>query len=288
MSDRDVVPLAHRAGALAAVYLATALPAALAAAPFARASARLVEHDPRGDALFWQPGGAWLLEAGRGALDVAPVALPYAPWLLAAWALVLVVPWGLLLVALTTAGPLRPKGAGVALFDRLPALTSLAVLSALTRGAALAIGVGVALELGPSFAGADATTRSRDLITLSAALLAPVGYGLVRWVFDLAFAACVRRGEPTAAALLTAFGVVHGRFGRALWPWLASTCAQGACVAAAAWAVGRLMGTPSERPWVFVVHQAALLALVVARALWLRRALVLVGPPWPSPDEDPA
>ncbi|HEU4404939.1 MAG TPA: hypothetical protein VFS43_06565 [Polyangiaceae bacterium] len=285
MSEHGPLPLYRRAGALALVYLATALPAALAAAPFARAAARLVGHDPRGDALLWRPGGAWLVEAGRGALEIVPAALPLAPWLLAPWALALVVPWGLLLAALVTEGPLG-RGAGRVLLGRLGPLVSLTALSVITRAAALAAGAAFALEFGPSLAGASASARTRDLLTLAFALLAPVGYGLVRLVHDLALAACVRRREAAAASLVTALGTVYRGFGRALAPFLASLLVQGASVALAAWAVGRLMGTPDEWPWVLALHQATLLVVVVARALWLRRALALVGPPWPPPDED--
>ncbi len=284
--DRVPVPLARRAGTLAAVYLATALPAALLALPFARSAARLVAHDPRGDALFWRPGGAWLVDAGRGALELAPAAMPLVPWLLAPWAIALIVPWALLLLALMTDGPLRRGPLVLALLDRLGPLASLTVLSALTRAAALAAGAFVALSVGPSLAGPDATTRTRDLSTLAFGLLAPLGYGLARWVHDLALAACVRHREPAAASLVTALGTAYRGAGRALAPWLASSLAQGAALAAAAWAVGSLMLTPAEWPWVLALHQAALLFLVLARAWWLRRALALVGPPWPPLDDD--
>jgi hypothetical protein len=284
MSDDGApLPLARRAGVVAVVYLATALPAALAAAPAARAAAQFVGHDPRGDALFWRPGGAWLVEAGRRALDAAPVVLPLAPWALALWALSLVVPWGLLLVALTTQGPLRRETAGVALLGRLGPLATLTAASALARGAAVALGLGVAGELGPALAGPDAGPRARDLLALGLALAAPLGYALARWVHDLALAACVRRGERAGPALVTALGTAYQAPRRALAPWLASTLAQGACVAGAAWAVGHLVGGAYEWPAVALLHQATLLALVVARAWWLRRALALVGPPWPPP-----
>ncbi|HEU4535144.1 MAG TPA: hypothetical protein VFS00_13545, partial [Polyangiaceae bacterium] len=153
------LPLARRAGTLAVVYLATALPAALAGAFFARSAALLVGHDPRGDALFWRPGGAWLAEAARGALELAPAALPLAPWVLAPWALALVVPWGLLLIALMTGGPLRRAPLGLALLDRLGPLVSLTALSVLTRAAFLALGLGLASALGPELAGPGATAR---------------------------------------------------------------------------------------------------------------------------------
>ncbi|HEU4537120.1 MAG TPA: hypothetical protein VFS00_23525, partial [Polyangiaceae bacterium] len=72
----------------------------------------------------------------------------------------------------------------------------------------------------------------------------------------------------------------------ALGPWLASLLAQGALVAAAAWGTGLL--TDAGYGWlpIAALHQATLLGLVVARAWWLRRALALVGPPWPPPDDD--
>jgi hypothetical protein len=111
----------------------------------ARSAALLVAHDPRGDALFWQPGGAWLAEAARGALDLAPAALPLAPWLLAPWALALVVPWGLLLIGLMTGGSLRRGPLGLALLDRLGPLVSLTALSVLTRAAVVALGLGLAI-----------------------------------------------------------------------------------------------------------------------------------------------
>jgi hypothetical protein len=286
MSEREPLPIGRRLGALGLVYLATALPAVLAAAPFARAAARLVGHDPRGDALLFRPGGAWLVEAGRGAFELAPVALPLAPWVLAPWALALIVPWGFLLVALTTEGPLHRGGAGHVLLGRLGSLVSLTALSVITRGAALAIGAALALELGPSLAGANASVRTRELLTLAFALGAPLGYGVVRLVHDLALAACVRRREAAAPSIVTALGTLYRDFGRTVGPFLASIVVQGASIGLTAWAVGRLMGTPNEWPWVLVVHQLTLLALVVARAFWLRRALVLVGPPWPPPDDD--
>ncbi|MCU0681089.1 MAG: hypothetical protein MUF34_02295 [Polyangiaceae bacterium] len=280
------LPVARRAGLLAVVYLATALPAVLAGAFVARSAALLVAHDPRGDALFWQPGGAWLAEAARGALDLAPAALPLAPWLLAPWALALVVPWGLLLIGLMTGGSLRRGPLGLALLDRLGPLVSLTALSVLTRAAVVALGLGLAAELGPLLAGPDATARTRDLLTLALGLSAPLGYGMVRWVHDLALAACVRRRESAASALVSALGTAYHNARRSFGPWLASTLAQGALVAASAWGTGRLTGARYEWPAIAVLHQLTLLGLVVARAWWLRRALVLVGPPWPPPDDD--
>ncbi|HEX5099961.1 MAG TPA: hypothetical protein VFV94_10695 [Polyangiaceae bacterium] len=260
---------ALRAGA--GLVLASPLVAAVASTGITRF--------PEGDRLLFEPGGLMLVEVAR-TLWSAVVPLIQAELVMGlVLALGLVVPYAVLLVALSRREPRTLSDLFGTAMTRVPPLVALQGLTLLAQSAALLALATFAAGLREALVGA--TSRRADLAfvaVLALGGLVVLGLGALR---DLSSAACVEEtlGSPAAlrrgvAALLRAPGAVLSGFGAAL-------VAASACVGVGALLTGALdVGRPGafRVALVLVLHLAVLLGRSVCRALWLQRALGLVEP----------
>ncbi|HWP09718.1 MAG TPA: hypothetical protein VNN72_28445 [Polyangiaceae bacterium] len=234
---------------------------------------------PEGDRLLFEPGGLMLVEVAR-ALWSAVVPLIQAELVMGlVLALGLVVPYAVLLVALSRRAPKTTAELFGRAMTRVPPLVALQGLTLLAQSAALLALAAFAAGLREALVGA--TSRPADLVfvlVLALGGLVVLGFGALR---DLSSAACVEDelASPAAlrhglAALLRAPGAVFSGFG-------AAAVAAAACVAAGALLTGALdVGRPGafRVALVLALHQAVLLGRTLCRAFWLRRALGLVEP----------
>lgn len=234
---------------------------------------------PDGDALLFEPGGAYLLDAVRKILPSLGSALRSSLWLYGLVALASLVPLSALLVALDAERRLSLHEWGARALEQLPRFTLLAGATLLAQGALCAVFV-VAWGALRELLSASYDERSADLVSLSVpalGILCVLAFGLFQ---DVVRAAAVRQraslGEALRAALSTArarpFAIVAG--------WLMPLSWSIAALSAGAIAVGRLrLEQPGE--WradaALAIHQLVVLTLVGLRALWLKRALELVG-----------
>jgi hypothetical protein len=275
----------ERAGAVLFVWALQLLAAALIAAPVAGAFAGTgVAAHPHGDRVLFEPGGVLLIESLRLGAGALLGALRASLLELVVLAVAGIVPLAALLLALATRERLRIGawlGAAVAHFPAFVLIGGaswlvravLVVLSLLAWGA-LDDGLGSALG-----------ERGADLAGLGGLLFAAILLAAVGITADLARAASVReraRALPAIAAGLRSF---VSRPLAAAVSWLIPAVWSVAIVAAAALAVGalrlELSGSWRVAAALFA-HQAAVLALVALRALWLSKALELVASATPS------
>lgn len=270
----------HRVLAVALDFALRAAAGLVLASPLLAAVASTgITRFPEGDRLLFEPGGLMLVEVAR-TLSSAVVPLLQAELVMGlVLALGLVVPYAVLLVALSRREPRTLSELFGTALTRVPPLVALQGLTLLAESAALLALATFAAGLRETLVGA--TSRRADLVFLAVLALGGLvllGLGALR---DLSSAACVEEtlGSPAAlrrgvASLLRAPGAVCSGFGAAL-------VAAGACVAAGALLTGALdVGRPGafRVALVLLVHQAVLLGRSVVRAFWLHRALGLVAP----------
>ncbi len=270
----------RRPGAVALLWAARLLASLLVAWPIAGVFGALgAGRGAERDAVLFEPGALFLLEALRLGDRALLAALQSAAFSWAVFALLLLVPMAALLVALAHEGRLE-LGAwlGTAL-HHVPRFLLLAGITLLGQALlvvvfALAYGGIQRLWIG------RASERSADLLSVAWFGLAAAGVLLFSVLQDLARAASVTRQERASDNLVHAVGVLRARPGRVLGTWLVVSFVGIAVVALAAWAVD---ATHVERPetWrvvtVALTHQLAALALAALRAAWLAFSLRAVG-----------
>jgi len=233
---------------------------------------------PEGDRLLFEPGGLMLTEVAR-ALWTAAVPLIRAELVTGlALGMALIVPYSLLLVALSGRGSSTAALWGEVV-TRVPSLLALHGLTLLTQGGALLAAGTLAFQLRSALVGA--TSRGADLVLVGIALLGGLlvlGLAALR---DLASAACVQGSLHSRAALASGVSTFRRLPGRVFRGWAPPLGAGAALVGAGALLTGALDVSRSGA-WrvalVLAVHQTVLLGRSLCRAFWLSRALRLVQP----------
>jgi hypothetical protein len=272
--------LRDRPGALLFVWAFQLAGAMLAAGPIVGALSRtgIADH-PAGDAILFEPGGLLLVEAlrlGGPALLGALGASGFSLLLLHAAALV---PLAALLVALATPGKLNtPLWLGRAA-AHFPAFLLLAGVTWLARALLLVASLFLLAPIG-GWLDSAVNERNADLALLAGVLVVFILLILLGIAQDLGRAAVVRHGSRALGSLVTGLAALRRRPLAALAGWLTPASWSVALIAGAAIVTGWL-AVDQPGSWrvlaVLVVHQAALLGLLLLRALWLRTALGLVG-----------
>lgn len=267
--------LRSRAGVLAFAWATTSATGLVLASPFAAITGSLLSHRPEGDGLLWQPGGVFLVEGMRLLVREGAAVRPLAPWLLLALTLVGLAPWGAVLVSLASATRLAPSELAGAVVSRLPPLTLILGAGVVLR-VLLAIGGSALVTLGYGLGG---TPTGEVAGGAAAAAVVLVALCYVRVLGDLASAAASRPDVKATAALLDALALVARAPIRLLAAWLLRAVPGVAIVAAVAVVVGHVgVATDGRTLLVFLLHQLVLVALVVLRASWLRRAVTETAP----------
>jgi len=269
----------QRALAVAVDFALRAAAGLLIASPVVAAVASTgIARFPEGDRLLFEPGGLMLAEVAR-TLWSALIPLLRAELMTGlVLGMALIVPYSLLLVALS--GRARGTAAlwGEAV-TRVPSLLALHGLTLLTQGGVVLATATVAVQLRTGFVGA--TSRGADLVFVGVLLLGGLGVLTLTTLRDLASAACVQGSLTSRSALTTGVATLRRAPGRVIRDFAPPLLAGVALVAAGAVLTGSL---DVSRPgaWrvvlVLAVHQAALLGRSVCRAFWLGRALRLVEP----------
>jgi hypothetical protein len=269
----------RRSRALAFVWLTRLLVAWVISSPLARALTAQGSSDlPRGDAVLFDPGGLWLVEALRLGWPVLRSELRGSLLLGSVLAWLSLIPLGVLIAAL--ASPRRtPLSHSVSrAIAAFPRLTLLVGATLLVQAAAVAASVFAALALQRRLA-TSWDERSSDLCALGVlgvGLLLAVGVGVVQ---DLARVALVAEDIGALQATRRALATVRRRAAGAFGAWAATSAIGLALTLAAAVLVGAIDVSRSGE-WrvvlVTILHQAAVLSLVFCRATWLAGALDLI------------
>jgi hypothetical protein len=237
-----------------------------------------VTNLPGGDRALFEPGGLMLLETLRTLLPHVGGLVRSS--LLAGFALaaLLVVPQGILLVALSRKQQRAVSDVVAEAVRRLPALYSLAALGFLLRCLLFALAVGLAGFARDAVAGGD--PRTEDLV-----FVAVVGLGVLGWIAggalaDLARAAAVDGACAVHAAARVAFAVLRERPHRVAACYALYSLAGVVLVVAAGALVAKLdvsRPEPARFGAVAVLHQMTTLALAFLRASVLAETLSLVS-----------
>ena len=269
----------HRPGAVAWWWALRLLAAWLLAAPVADILSAPTASLPRGDAVLFEPGGAYLLECLRHTQAQLAAGTRRTLWALLLLGTMNLIPLSAVLVALSHRGRLRPNEWSQLTARHVPAFLMLAGLTLFAQAVVL---LGMTLvatttretlhhALGP---------RNADLTAIAAAaagVALAAGLGVLQ---DLARAAAVRHEVGGRAALSIALDTVRQRPGRALVDWLTPAVYTLPVVTGAA-VVTSWLRVDRDGSWrvalVFLVHQVAAFGLVALRSWWLARALVLVS-----------
>jgi hypothetical protein len=281
----DQIGVWRRPGALLAFWAWRWFAAWLLATPIidAIAGSGLGQH-PRGDALLFEPGGVYLFETVRLALNALLTAASTSAVLLMLSAFAGLLPLAGLIVALAHDGRLRFAAWGSKVLEHFPAFVVLTAATWLMQAAVLGFSVLV-------FAGVRAALAERfderlaDLSALAAGGAVLLGVFATNLVFDLAKAAVVRHSVRASKALVLGFRTARSWPRRTVVAWLWPALLSLLCVIVAAIAVDRLAvdrGGPGRVTSAWVVHQLTAFALVVLRATWLASALRLVDS-WKPP-----
>jgi len=249
------------------------------AAPVADTLSAPTADLPQGDAVLFEAGGAYLLEALRHGQAQLAAGTRRFLWTLLLLGATGLVPLCAVLVALSHQGRLRAAGWSRLTARHLPSFIILAGLTLLAQAVVLlgAVLVVVATRdaLHQAFSPRGADFVAMATAGLGAALVVALGV-----VQDLARAAVVRHEVGGRVALAIAFGTLRRRPGRILLDWLTPTIYTLPTIVGAA-LVANWLGVEREGAWrvalVFVVHQIAAFGLVALRSWWLGRALVLVS-----------
>ncbi len=263
-AESDVAPLAL--GPIALCYAYRALLSALVAAPVSFAFGDALAHHPRGDAVLFDAGGLWLLEAQRLALAEAASLARLGGLVLLLGMFGWLIPLGALIASFDAARPSlgAALGRGARRFGSLVLLQGAALLArVLILGAAVVAG-GIA-------GGGDDASPLRQAIGMSL----PLSALLVWWLTDLFHDAVrvVRIHEDDGLWASTKVGV------RLMWARFGGACAAagwraavGILALAGAAVAGRLLsgGGSDALTALVIVHQLAILVHVMVRASWFR------------------
>jgi hypothetical protein len=252
----------HRPGALVGCYAYRAASAALITLPLGHAFGTVLAQHPRGDAVMWDRGGLWLLEATR----LAAPSLGGAVWQVGLWSLVAAFGWLLPLGALITSqAPERPSAAGCLArsgerFGRLALLLGAAILiQALTMGAFVALGKYVGTSGG----------HVSEVLGFALPLSGLVVWWLITMLHDALRVVSLHRDVVWWACLNHAWSLLANRWRASLWAafWPTALALVGVLAAGAA-AVDMTLAGASVAA-IVLVQQLAIFAVVVLRASWL-------------------
>lgn len=269
--------LRHPSGLLL-VWAFRLLAAWILSAPIARALGSTVRHFPEGDARLFEPGAGFLAEAVRLELPTLAAEARGAAALGCVLAWLALVPLAALMEQLAANERLTVGsaiGRGVA---RLPGFTFLAGLTWLVQ-AGLAVVLGVGLDALGKRLNQSLDERQSDLCLLAGLALGLACVALLGVVHDLARAALLSRDRRVLRAVATAFGTLRARPFAALHGWAVPALGSVGLVGLAALITGALdVSRGGAARWLAVglVHQTAVIGLVLLRAAWLARALDLV------------
>jgi hypothetical protein len=276
----DRIRARRRPGAIALLWAARLLASLLVAWPIAGAFRALgAGRGAERDAVLFEPGALFLLEALRLGDRALLAALQSAAFSWAVFALLLLVPIAALLVALAHEGRLELGAWLGRALHHVPRFLLLAGVTLLGQalviaGFALAHGGVQRLWLG------RVSERSADLFSIAWFGVAAAAVLLLSLLQDLARAASVTREERASDSLVHAIATFRERPGRVTGSWLAVALASSVVVALAAWSVDAAHIERAET-WrivtVTAIHQFAALALAALRGAWLAFSLRVVG-----------
>jgi hypothetical protein len=268
------VPVARRRlGLVGLTYGYRALAGLLIALPVAMVVGGPLSAWPNGQAHIFDPGGVMLVEALRFMRHgIGPVAVEAL--VVAALATIAgVIPLAILLCGLDREGPLP---AGFLAGRAVSRAGTLALLSVVTLPAQAIVGALLGLA-GTKLVGAfDLTATGTDMgnaAVVAVVVAAVCALGVLR---DLAFAAAVRSDLRFYSSAANALRVARRSGARAFGAWAYRAALGVAGLALAAWLAPPLAGASAAAVAVGVVlHQAAIVGMVFARASWLAAALRL-------------
>jgi hypothetical protein len=265
----------RRPGAIAIVYLLRAAFGLALAWPLSELFARRTMTHPREDAILFDPGGLYLVEAfrlGHAAIGDALRGLSAASLLVFAFGLL---PLGALLHALGRGGAIHAAdlaAAAVRLFARFSVLLCMATLAmsfAVLGSVSLAAATRFKIAPGLSDQGADVLVALPWVF--GAGLFAAIGV-----IHDLARAQVAQRDLGVLDAVRAALHAAARRPAAAFFGWAWRALAGAILVAAAAVATSAVgIDRTGALGVVTLVHQAAVVGVVSLRASWLACALRL-------------
>lgn len=276
---RGALESLRRPRAVALVWLARLLVAWIVASPLARTlTAQGTTDLPRGDAVLFDPGGLWLVEALRLGWPVLRSELRGTLLVGGVLAWLSLIPLAVLLVALASPYRTPVASAGSRAIALFPRLTLLFGATLLLQGAVIGGAVFAALELQERW-GTSWDERSSDLCALGVLALGLVLALAIGILQDLARAALIDDDGGAIRATRRALGLGKRNLGVALGAWVGSSALAVLTVLVAGACVGWIdVSRPGE--WrvvlVTIVHQLAVLAMVFFRATWLSVALDLL------------
>lgn len=270
----------QRWGAIALSWSFQLLLALLLAAPLVAAlSGTGIANHPRGDAVLFEPGGLYLIEALRLGAGAALSALQVSFVSFVVLGMLGLFPLAALLSALRSDGKLRVASWLGEAIAHVPSFVLIGGVTWLGR-AALALFFVLVYSLLEGPVGAAFNERNADLVLISGALVCAIAFAALGIAADLARAARVRFGLRALGAFRTGLGTFGQRPFAAVVGWLIPASWSVALIALAAILVG-LLAVDQPESWrvlgAFVVHQLTAIGLIALRALWLHRSLELVG-----------
>lgn len=278
MTRAETLPtLRARWRVLLVAFVLTSLPGWATALPIRALVGATIAGYPEGDSLFGLPGGAWWVELMRLNPRSIQAALTVLPWWSIAIAYLGLITWTFVLEALsrdvdTTDTWLLVTSA----LRRLRPMSVVLALWLIVRGIVGALALIVVTWLAPVIS-STGNERTQTLTQVGFGLVMGTLALLVRVPHDLAYAACVRHDERGIDACITGLAALRNAPARATLTWASRAAASVILVGLAALAT-HLVGARSMPQIVVigVIHQAVIASLVLLRADWLRRAMMLV------------
>ncbi len=267
--DVDAISARRRPKAIAAVWAFELAVAWVLASPWVEIVGRVVGRHPDGDrALFWEHGRLLLGDALIHHASIISALVRSTLWLLAAWAIVSLLPLGGLLAALSDRDTsLRNAAArGTALFARMAGLQGLSLV--LGAFGLLLIGVVPSLLLEPRTA--NLLPRTALVVSLFPLVMAGGALAYLGALFDLARALVARHDATTLRAFVAVLRAPR-HVGRLVAVSLPRTLASLGLLG-----LGAALTSPLHAILVIgLVHQVVAFARVGLRASTLARALSL-------------
>lgn len=269
-----------RARAIALVWLFRGVVAFAVSYPVARILAAEATAFPLGDAVLFETGGFHLLEVLRTGRQEIAASMQAAAVLGILAALAGLIPLAALMVALNYRPSSRKIVPWIArTLACLPRFTLLSGIIVLSQAIGLCIVALASVKISDALT-ATLSDQAADWIAAAALVIGTLGVAFLGIVEDLARASVVRCRRRALEAMKDAASLVVRLPLRVLAAWsLPAAISVGIIVVVAA-LVGALH-VERDGAWrtfaVFLLHQGAVLALVVSRAVWLARALRFVA-----------
>ncbi len=268
----------ERVGTILAIYAVHLAIAVAVVGPMVGVLSSETRRLGRGDAVLFDPGGLFLLEAVRRHAETWLGMLPVCAWIVVLTSYFGLLPLGALVHALNRRGRVTVAeltGAAGRYFARYSVLWCLALLA---MGAVAGI-TSLALLAMPVQRG----TGSVMVVAGVLVLLGLATVGALGIVHDLARAAAVRFDLGAERSLRVGMQAMAEQPLRIAFAWGWRAAMASAWIAAAAFVCGRAsLSTRLDVLAVFVVHQFVAAVLVALRASWLARALRFVAMPDPD------